>query len=170
MRTCIQLVKGAMIKSIASITVGHLITLAIIEGNIQACGEAVLYGCEQLVLFLRLFGVCSIGDKERKEPAGATVQQRHQPQFPLSLYETVQIHIGMYLLHLFLVQERQSEQLLTGGGIDVHGIVMQQAQFLHLYVPLLQSSICDRLISGLFLIVTSQDAFGIFLNEIVPCV
>ena len=76
----------------------------------------------------------------------------------------------MYLLHLFLVQERQSEQLLTSGGIDVHGIIMQQAQFLHLYVPLLQSSICDRLISGLFLIVTSQDAFGIFLNEIVPCV
>lgn len=74
----------------------------------------------------------------------------------------------MYLLGLLLVDEGQAQKLLAGGGIDVHGLVVQHAQLLQLCIPLMQGAVGGGVIALVRVIVAGEQTLGIFLHEVVP--
>ena len=72
------------------------------------------------------------------------------------------------VLGLLLVDEGQAQKLLAGGGIDVHGLVVQHAQLLQLCIPLMQGAVGGGVIALVRVIVAGEQTLGIFLYEVVP--
>ncbi len=164
----LKLVEGAMVECIAGIAIAHLIATTVIERHVEARGEGMDYGLQGLGA--ARCGGCgfTVGDKEGQEAAGAAIKLRHQTQLALGLQRAVQIDVGMYLLGLLLVDEGQAQKLLAGGGIDVHGLVVQHAQLLQLCIPLMQGAVGGGIIALVRVIVAGEQTLGIFLYEVVP--
>ena len=72
------------------------------------------------------------------------------------------------VLGLLLVDEGQAQKLLAGGGIDVHGLVVQHAQLLQLRIPLMQGAVGGGVIALVRVIIAGEQTLGIFLHEVVP--